>query len=179
MSWKWVAIGGAGLVAGLGVVFLFLAWIAPILLLTSGTPTTTPLAVSPPPVAAALSTASKYSGPPNQVAQAQISSTPTSSTEAESRKKQLMEVRDAMRAEFAKSGGAAFEIQGENQNGGAADTASTAERADAATILRQLDAQIGAAMEAIDANPSQIDQKAGAMASEKPDGRPRRHRKRH
>jgi hypothetical protein len=64
MSWKWVVIGGAGvLVAGLGVAFLFLAWIAPILLLTRDAPTTTPLAVSPPPSAPALSTASVQPAP--------------------------------------------------------------------------------------------------------------------
>jgi hypothetical protein len=61
MSWKWIAIGGTALVAGLA--FLFLVWIAPILLLTSGAPTTTPLAVSPPPIAPALSPASVEPAP--------------------------------------------------------------------------------------------------------------------
>jgi hypothetical protein len=63
MSWKWVAIGGAGLVAVLGVALLFLAWIAPILVLTSDAPTTTPLAVSPPPSAPALPTVSVEAAP--------------------------------------------------------------------------------------------------------------------
>jgi len=63
MSWKWVAIGGAGLVAVLGVTFLFLAWIAPILLLTSDAPTTTPLAVSSPPSAPPLPTVSVEAAP--------------------------------------------------------------------------------------------------------------------
>jgi hypothetical protein len=63
MSWKWVAIGGAGLVAVLGVALLFLAWIAPILVLTSDAPTTTPVAVSPPPSAPALPTVSVEAAP--------------------------------------------------------------------------------------------------------------------
>jgi hypothetical protein len=56
MSWKWIVIGGAGL-SVLGAVVLFLVWIASILSLTSGAPTTTPLAGSPPPGAPALSPA--------------------------------------------------------------------------------------------------------------------------
>jgi len=96
----------------------------------------------------------KDPGPSNQIAQAPRGSTPTTSTEPESGKKQLLELLDVARAELANSGGA-----------------------DAA-VFKQFEAQVKAAMEAVDADPSQIDQQAAAVAAETRDGRTR-HRRRH
>jgi hypothetical protein len=178
MKWKLIAFAGAG-VAALALAFLYFHLISSVI---AGVSTLAPRQDAPATSSQSLPWAgyaiaptpgdnrqeTKNSGLPDQVAQAQMSPTPTTSTEAESRKKQLLELLDAARAEFANSGGTAFEIQGLNQDGGT----------DAVATFQQFEAQIKAAMQAIDANPPQIDQQASAVAPEKRDGRTRHRRRR-
>ena len=196
-----IAIAGVGVVAALAVAFLYLGLmsvlssvIAGLSILAPGrdapatsfaaSPPNAPATVSPElspsaglaiaPTPGDLRPKTKDSIPPNQAGRARIGSTTTTSAEAESGKKQLLELLDAARADLANSGGAGFETQGANQDGEAADTASTVRRID----FQQFEAQMKATMEAIDANRPRIDQQAGAVAPEKRDGGTR-HRRRH
>jgi hypothetical protein len=122
-----------------------------------------------------------------QVSQSQVSSTPTASIGKATDVKQLTELLTEAKAELASSGGAPFDIQGQDGSGGDGDPADGAQRVDAAAFFQLVEAQIKAVAVA-EANPPSLGGQAGAAASDATNsdpganssapGRPR-HRRRH
>jgi len=156
LTLRWI-VSVAAVVAGLAVAFLYLHLISVLSSVTAVASTLAPTQDAPATSLAASPPNAPASGPSNQVAQPRTGSTPTTSTEAESRQKQVKEILDVARAELANAGRDALEIQ-------------------------QVEAQVKAAMEAIEAYPSPIDQYtrvATERDDERGDGRTRQRRKRH
>jgi hypothetical protein len=118
---------------------------------------------------------SKTLGPVAQdsVSQSQVNSTTAATTESKPDTKQMMrELLTRARVELASSGGLVLDPQGGDENG--------AQKTDAATLLKLLEAQIGAIGDAAatGADSPQTGQQPGAEAPNNPLGRSR-HRGRH
>ncbi len=113
------------------------------------------------------------------VSPGQVNSTTATTTESRTdTKQQMRELLTQARAELASSGGILLGPQGGDENGG--DAGSGAQKVDAAAILDQVEAQIGAIGDnaASGADSPQTGPPPGTAAPVMPDGRPR-HRRKH
>src|SRR6266404_293947 len=115
----------------------------------------------------------------DSISQRHVNSTTATTTESGPDQKQLMkELLTQARVELASSGGVLVDRQGGDEPGG--DAYAGAQKADAATVLKLVEAQIGAigdAAAATGANSLQIGPEAGAVAPDNPVSSPRRRRR--
>ena len=123
----------------------------------------------------------KTLGPAAQdsISQRHVNSTTGTTTESGPDQKQLMkELLTQARVELASSGGVLLDPQGGDEPGG--DAYAGAQKADAANVLKLVEAQIGAigdAAAATGADSLQIGPEVGAVAPDNPVSSPRRRRR--